>query len=188
MGCLRGAGGGMLAAMRLTSLVTALIALLPPGPLRAQDARTLTDSLVHAFGAVWNANDLDGMVGMLREDAFFESPYQLRYGRDTMAATVLRTNPPVFRDCASREDRSRVVGDVAWSLGELYCSRYYPSGAIHVKVIREDGDGFLGEEYDEAGRSTGRRRYDAIHYTYVFRRGERGEWKVQMLIYHEPGG
>jgi ketosteroid isomerase-like protein len=155
---------------------------------QAQGPTTLTDSLVHAFHDAWNANDLDGMVAMLQPDAFFRSPFQLRYGRETMAATVLRANPPVIKDCVTREVHSRVDGDLAWSLGHLYCNRYYPSGGIRLETVRIEGDSFLRNLYDETGQHTATRQDEATRYTYVFTRTESGVWKVQMLIYHESSG
>ena len=70
-----------------------LLMVLPTG-LFAQQKMTFTDFLVHEFNALWDHDDLKGMVAKLQDDAFFKSPFQLRYSKDTMATTVLLTNRP----------------------------------------------------------------------------------------------
>lgn len=163
-------------------------AVLWPDTVLGQRPTTLPDSLVHAFHAAWNANDLDGMVDMLQPDAFFKSPVQLQYGRETMAATVLRRNPPVISDCVTKELHSRVDGDMAWSIGELYCNIYFrESGRIRREMIRIEDGYSVRNSYDEEGRLLETRRHPATDYTYVFTRNDGGDWKVQMVIYHEGG-
>ncbi|MEJ2583822.1 MAG: hypothetical protein P8Z38_01885 [Robiginitalea sp.] len=127
-----------------------------------QAAVSLTDSLVADFHAAWNANDLHEMLTRLQEDAFFKSPHQLRVGRAELAKTVLKSNPPMIRDCRNLEYYSHVEGDIAWSVGRLFCNSYDESGNLTMK----------GEE-------------KTTEYTYVFTRNPKGVWKIQMLLYHE---
>lgn len=129
----------------------------------AAQAHTLTDSLVKDFQSAWNAQDVSGMVGLLQPNAFFRSPFQLRYGRDTMARTVLVQNPPVFRNATNVESRSFVSENLAWSIG-----------------VQES------DVYDADGVRTGE-RFDA-DYLFAFTPDEAGEWKVQMMVYHEECG
>jgi ketosteroid isomerase-like protein len=129
----------------------------------AVQAHTLTDSLVKDFQAAWDAQDVAGMVDHLQPTAFFRSPFQLRYGRDTMARTVLVQNPPVFRNATNRETRSFVSGNLAWSIGVQESDVY-------------DDDGVRTEE-----------RFDG-DYVFVFTPDEDGAWKIQMMIYHEECG
>jgi ketosteroid isomerase-like protein len=101
----------------------------------AQRKTTLTDSLTKQFNTAWNANDLQAMISMLQPDAFFESPYQLRYSRDTMAATVLRTNPPAFKDVKTTELYSKVDDNIAWSLGKMTANIYDDKGKKTDKIL-----------------------------------------------------
>lgn len=173
--------------MRVIALLL-LGAVWLPGTVRGQPATTLTDSLVKAFHEEWNENDLEGMVAMLQPDAFFESPHQLRYGRDSMAATVLQRNPPVIRDCVTEERHSRVEGDLAWSIGELHCNTYFrDTGRIRRERVRIRDGYAVRNMYDEDGSFLGTQEHPATIYTYVFTRRGGGPWKVQMLIYHEEG-
>ena len=128
-------------------------------PLFGQSATGLTDSLVNQFNLAWNAEDLNRMREMLAPDAFFKSPYQLRYSRETMLATVLARNPAKYKVTDYTEEHSVVKEDMAWSLGELVCDVYDENGEKEEETLKID---FLG----------------------VFVK-TRGEWKIQMLIYHE---
>lgn len=136
-----------------------LMTVLPTGAF-AQHKATLTDSLVHEFNALWDRDDAKGMVDRLQDDAFFKSPYQLRYSRDTMAKTVLVTNPPAFRNLRTEELFSHVEERVAWSIGKL-----------------------TGDIFDGAGKPTGKEL--TSDYVYVFTKRADGAWKVQMLIFHD---
>lgn len=122
-----------------------------------------TDSLVVDFYQAWNDDDLPGMVSRLQPTAFFRSPYQLQYGRDTMQATVLVTNPPRFRNTTTTEWHSYASEALAWSIGEL-----------------------TSEVHDESGVRTGESLES--EYLHVFTPSEDGAWKVQMLVYHEACG
>ncbi|MEJ2583821.1 MAG: hypothetical protein P8Z38_01880 [Robiginitalea sp.] len=99
------------------------------------------------------------MLELLDSTAFFKSPFQLRYGRDSIAATVLITNPPIFKVVEQRETHNRVRGNLAWSIGTMVCDWYEENGKKKEQPWRND-------------------------YVYLFiRRGT--EWKLQMLFYHE---
>jgi ketosteroid isomerase-like protein len=128
----------------------------------AQDSLVCTHKLVSEFHAAWNKNDLETMVNLLQPDAFFKSPHQLRYGRDEMASTVLLANPPFIKDCWTEEWYSYMENDIAWSIGRLYCNTYNDSGEIVMKGTEK-----------------------STEYTYVFSRDQGGNWKIQMLLYHE---
>jgi ketosteroid isomerase-like protein len=133
---------------------------LTTGALRAQ-APVSTDSLVHQFHDAWNAEDIGRMVSLLDPDAFFKSPFQLRYSRDTMEATVLITNPPIFKVTEITETHSEVKGNVAWSIGSMI------SDWIRV---------------DENGNRQVKKWHNDYVYLFVKRKGE---WKLQMLFFHE---
>lgn len=121
---------------------------------------TLTDSLTKAFNKLWDKNDTAAIYKMLQPDAFFKSPFQLRYGRDTMRATVLRTNPTRFKNSRSTEQFSHVEENMCYSVGTLTFSEYTKDGNYSGKDTKAD-------------------------YVMVFTRQNNGPWKVQMLIYHE---
>jgi len=121
---------------------------------------SLTDLLTKQFHQAWNAENINEMISLLQHDAFFKSNQQLRYGRDKMAATVLKTNPPKYKVVSTKEIHSKVEDDIAWSIGE-----------------------FTSDIYDEYGNKTKEQLKGT--YTYVFTKKNKGDWKVQMLIYHE---
>ncbi len=121
---------------------------------------SLTDLLTKQFHQAWNAENINEMVSQLQHDAFFKSTQQLRYGRDKMAATILKTNPPKYKVVSTKEIHSKVEDDIAWSIGE-----------------------FTSDIYDEYGNKTKEQLKGT--YTYVFTKKNKGDWKVQMLIYHD---
>lgn len=121
---------------------------------------SLTDLLVKKFFQAWNAENTNEMISQLQPDAFFKSPYQLRYGRDKMAATVLKTNPPAHKVVNTKELHSKVDDDIAWSIGE-----------------------FTADVYDDYGNKTSEQIKGT--YTYVFTKKNKSDWKIQMIIYHE---
>jgi ketosteroid isomerase-like protein len=121
---------------------------------------SLTDLLTQQFTQAWNKGNVNEMVSLLQPDAFFKSPYQLQYGREKMAATVLKTNPPVYKVVYTKELHSKVNDDIAWSIGEFKC-----------------------DVYDDYGNKTSDKMEGT--YTYVFTRRDKGDWKIQMMIYHE---
>ena len=121
---------------------------------------SLTNLLTQQFFQAWNSENVNKMISLLQPDAFFKSPYQLRYGRDKMAATVLKTNPPAHKVVNSKELHSKVEDDIAWSIGE-----------------------FTADVYDDYGNKTSEQINGT--YTYVFTKKNKEDWKIQMIIYHE---
>jgi len=121
---------------------------------------SLTDLLTQKFTQAWNSENINEMVSQLQPDAFFKSPYQLRYGRDKMAATVLKTNPPAYKVSSTKEMHSKVEDDIAWSIGD-----------------------FTADVYDDYGNKTSEQIKGT--YTYVFTKKNKGDWKLQMMIFHE---
>jgi ketosteroid isomerase-like protein len=128
------------------------------GIVQAQSS--LTDMLTKQFHQAWNKENINEMVSLLQPNAFFQSPYQLRYGRDKMAATVLKTNPPVYKVVSTKELHSYVEDHLAWSIGE-----------------------FTSDIYDDYGNKTSEQLKGT--YTYVFTKKNNQDWKIQMLVYHE---
>ena len=96
----------------LTPMPSTALAAVATGPSTAP-----TDSLMDAFQQAWNAGDLPAMLAQIHPNAFFKSPFQLRYGRDEMASTVLTTNPKVFRNTTNTETHTFASEHVAWSMG-----------------------------------------------------------------------
>ena len=125
----------------------------------SQQELILTDSLVKRFHKAWNEEDIPKMISLLDADAFFKSPFQLRYGRDTMVETVLTTNPAVFKVAKQVETHSHIEGNMAWSIGSMVCDVY--------------DDGVLEDEpwYND--------------YLYVFTKERDEDWKLLMMIFHE---
>ena len=121
---------------------------------------SLTDLLTRQFQQAWNTRNINEMVSLLQANAFFESPHQLQYGREKMAATVLKSNPPVYKFVSTKELHSYVEDQLAWSIGEFTC-----------------------DIYDDNGNKTNEQLKGT--YTYVFTKRNKGDWKVQMMIYHE---
>lgn len=128
--------------------------------LFSQNKGTITDSLVKQFQKAWNSEDTSRMISLLDENAFFKSPFQLRYGRDTMARTVLITNPPAFKVKQQSELYSYVKGDLAWSIGNMVSDVYDEEGNPEKEPWKND-------------------------YIYVFTRNKNNEWKLLMMIFHE---
>ena len=121
---------------------------------------SLTDLLTRQFQQAWNTRNINEMVSLLQANAFFKSPYQLQYGREKMAATVLKSIPPVYKFVSTKELHSYVEDQLAWSIGEFTC-----------------------DIYDDNGNKTNEQLKGT--YTYVFTKRNKGDWKVQMMIYHE---
>ena len=128
--------------------------------LYSQNNSTVTDSLVKKFHSAWNSEDLPGMISLLDKNAFFKSPFQLRYGRDSLAKTVLITNPPVFKVVRQTEIHSYVREDLAWSIGNMVCDVYDENGNLEKDPWYND-------------------------YIYVFCRNNNKDWKLLMMIFHE---
>ena len=121
---------------------------------------SLTELLAKQFNQAWNKENVNEMISLLQHDAFFKSPYQLQYGREKMVRTILKKNPPVYKFIDTKELHSKVNDDIAWSIAEFTC-----------------------DVYDEYGNKTGEKLEGS--YTYVFTRKNKGDWKIQMMIFHD---
>jgi hypothetical protein len=121
---------------------------------------SLTDLLTKQFHQAWNKENINEMVSLLQANAFYQSSQQLQYGRDKMKATVLKTNPHIYKVVNAKELHSFVEDHLAWSIGE-----------------------YTFDVYDEYGNKTNKQLKGT--YTYVFTKRNNEDWKVQMLIYHE---
>jgi len=121
---------------------------------------SLTDILSKQFNQAWNKENINDIVSLLQPDAFFKSPYQLQYGRDKMAATVLKQNPPAYKIVHTKELHSKVEDNIAWSIAEFTC-----------------------DVYDNYGNKTNEKLEGT--YTYVFTKKNKGDWKLQMMIFHD---
>lgn len=139
----------------------ALILLLGIGiTAYSQSGNSLTYQLVSDFHKAWNAEDLHTMETLLDKDAFFKSPFQLRYSRDTMMTTVLQRNPRVYKVSEIIEIHSETKGNLSWSIGKM-----------------------ISDIHDSAGNKTDKQWHN--DYTYLFIKDENGAWKLLMLLYHE---
>jgi hypothetical protein len=121
---------------------------------------TLTDSLTKQYFQAWNNNDTSAIISMLQPNAFFESPYQLRYGRDSIAATVLKSEIYMFYNIKTVENYSYVGDNIAWSLGKA------------TSIMKKD------KNKKSAQTSTD-------SYTFVYTKKSNENWKLQMIIWHE---
>ena len=121
---------------------------------------SLTELLAEQFNQAWNKENVNEMISLLQHDAFFKSPYQLEYGREKMARTILKKNPPVYKFIDTKELHSKVNDDIAWSIAKFTC-----------------------DVYDEYGNKTSDKLEGS--YTYVFTRKDKGDWKIQMMIFHD---
>ena len=121
---------------------------------------SLTNLLAQQFNQAWNKENVNEMISLLQPDAFFKSPYQLQYGREKMAATVLKKNPPVYKFITTKEIHSKVENDIAWSITEFTC-----------------------DVFDEYGNKTSEKLEGT--YAYVFTKKNKGDWKLQMMIFHD---
>lgn len=121
---------------------------------------TLTDSLTKQYFKAWNNDDASAIISMLQPNAFFESPYQLRYGRDSIAATVLKSEIHMFYNIKTVENYSYVGNDIAWSLGKA------------TSIMKKDKNNKFAKTSTES-------------YTFVYTRKNSENWKLQMIIWHE---
>lgn len=126
----------------------------------SQSQQSLTYNLVANFHKAWNEEDVELMKTLLDKDAFFKSPFQLQYSRETMLETVLLKNPKVFKVIEITETHSRIKDNMAWSIGKMVSDIYDENG------IKQE-DQWLND------------------YVYLFVKDENGEWKLQMLLFHE---
>ncbi len=144
----------------MKTLITMIISIVITISVFSQDRGSLTEMLTKQFNQAWNKENINEMISLLQPDAFFKSPYQLRYGREQMAATVLKTNPPAYKIVEIKEQHSKVKDDIAWSIGDFSC-----------------------DLYDEQGNKTNEVLEGS--YTYVFTKKSNKDWKLQMMIFHE---
>jgi ketosteroid isomerase-like protein len=121
---------------------------------------SLTDLLSKQFNQAWNAENINEMKSLLQPDAFFKSPYQLQYGREKMETTVLKKNSQVYKIVHTKELHSKVDDNIAWSIAE-----------------------FTADIYDDYGNKINEQLTGT--YTYVFTKKNKGDWKLQMMIYHD---
>lgn len=49
----------------------------------SQTDKSMTYNLVYDFHKAWNDEDLNKMESLMDKNAFFKSPFKLRYSRDT---------------------------------------------------------------------------------------------------------
>ncbi len=126
----------------------------------AQETNSVTDSLMDQWDNAWNNEDVPALVSMMQPDAYFASPYQRWFSRDSIRATILSKNLYWFRNSKSIEQFSRVKDDIAWSVGKT-TAEYYPD--------------------DNSSKA---KSWHA-NYTFVFTKNRNDQWKLQMMIYHE---
>jgi hypothetical protein len=84
-----------------------------------QAAPVSTCALIDEFCKAWNAEGMGRMESLLDPEAFFKSPYQLRNTLDTMLATVLSLNPPVYKVIRINETPSEMRDDLEWSIVDM---------------------------------------------------------------------
>lgn len=143
-----------------SKLLTSLIVFVLSSSSTLLAGESMTHRLVNRFHAAWNANDLSAMLDQLQPTAVFKSPFQLRSGRTEIAETVLVRNPPRYREVEAVEHHSRLDDAIAWSIG-------------HMTWRVDDESGNPTEETREAD------------YLYVFTRHGGGDWKLDLLVFHE---
>lgn len=83
----------------------------------AQKTTTLTDSLMKQWDAAWNNKDTDALESMLQPNVIFESPYNIRISKDSIAATTFKVVLPSLGDLKSTELRTLIDSNIAWSIG-----------------------------------------------------------------------
>jgi len=121
---------------------------------------SLTDLLTKQFHQAWNSGNINTMVSLLQPNAVYKSPQQTQYGRDKMEATVLKTDPKIYRVQSTKELHSQVDDCLAWAIGE-----------------------YTYNIYDEYGSKTNKQVKGT--YTYVFTKKFDQDWKLQMMIFDE---
>jgi ketosteroid isomerase-like protein len=129
--------------------------------LATPDKPTVTETLVQNFNAAWELQDIDVLYDMMAPDCVFRSPFQTHLTRDKIRDTVLKSNVPRIRDIHNCvEEQSKIAGDYASSVGRTDANLYNDDGSI-ARTIK-------------------------MNYIFVFTRESGQDWKLQMLIYHEP--
>ena len=100
------------------------------------------------------------MISLKDADAFFKSPFKLRYGRDDKVETVLNTNPPVFKVIKQVSTHSYIKGNMTWSIGNMVSDVYHEDGILENEPWYND-------------------------YVCVFTKDENENWKLLMMLFHE---
>jgi hypothetical protein len=121
---------------------------------------SLTDLLTKQFHQAWNSGNINTMVSLLQPNAVYKSPQQIRYGRDKIESSVLKTNPKIYKVQSTKELHSQVDDCLAWAIGE-----------------------YVFDIYEEYGYKTSKQLKGT--YTYVFTKKFEQDWKLQMMIFDE---
>jgi|WetSurMetagenome_2_1015567.scaffolds.fasta_scaffold04598_6 hypothetical protein len=121
---------------------------------------SLTDLLTKQFHQAWNSGNINTMVSLLQPNAVYKSPQQIRYGRDKIETSVLKTNPKIYKVQSTKELHSQVYDCLALAIGE-----------------------YTFNIYDEYGYKTSKQLKGT--YTYVFTKRSDQDWKLQMMIFDE---
>ena len=84
----------------------------------AQERSALTDSLMKQLDITLNNKDVKTLKSLLQLNAIFESPYQTRISKDSIAATIFRIELASLSDIKSTELHT-VDDNMAWSIGKV---------------------------------------------------------------------
>lgn len=126
----------------------------------AQNTNSVTATIMRRYDRAWNHKDARALVGMIRPNAIFESPYHIRMSRDSIMSTVFKSELAVMDDLKTTEYRSQISGNMAWSIGKV-----------------------TGNVYN----SRNKKSFTPWHATYTFEFTKRagGNWKIQMMVFYE---
>ncbi len=139
-------------------IFTILIAVFVSNFTYSQNQVSVTKSLMKNFDEAWNNKNVNALDSLLQPDAFFESPYQIRDGREAIDTTIFRFNIHIFRNGKSTENYSHIDNNIAWSVGNVTADYLNKKNEIVPWNAR---------------------------YTFIFSKGNDNSWKIQMMIYHE---
>lgn len=70
------------------------------------------------WDTAWNNKDATALKSMLQPNVVFESPYNIRISRDSIAATTFKVVLPSLDSLRSSELHSLVNDNMAWSIGK----------------------------------------------------------------------
>ena len=85
----------------------------------AQESGFFTDSLMQKWNKAWNQKNVAALTSMVQPNVVFESPYNIRISRDSLAASIFKYELPRLGNIQSTELHSQTDGDMAWSIGEV---------------------------------------------------------------------
>ena len=85
----------------------------------AQQTSALADSLMKQWDMAWNNKDVGTLKSMLQSNAIFESPYQIRISKDSIAASIFKVELASLDDVHSTELHTLVDDNMAWSIGKV---------------------------------------------------------------------